>query len=50
MNLIPKFGLKRIINKSSISSSFVASLELVKNGYIEIKQKQTFGNIFVRSK
>jgi len=48
--LIPKLKGDLIINKSAISSNFVASLELVKNGYIEVKQEETFGNIFVRSK
>ena len=50
MNLIPQFGTNKIINKSSITSNFVASLELAKNGFIEIKQTETFGNIFIRSK
>jgi len=50
MNLIPQFGTIRIINKSSITSNFVASLELAKNGFIEVKQTETFGNIFIRSK
>ena len=50
MNLIPKFGLNTLINKSSITSNFVASLELAKNGLIEVKQNETFGNIFIRSK
>ena len=50
MNLIPKLGLKRIINKSSISSNFVASLELAKNGFIEVKQKEPFANIYLKSK
>ena len=50
MNLIPKFGLNNLINKSSITSSFVASLELAKNGFIEVKQKDTFGLIFIKSK
>ena len=50
MNLIPKFGFNRMINKSFISSNFVASLELSKNNFIEIKQNETFGNIFVKSK
>lgn len=50
MNLIPKFGLNNIINKSFITSNFVASLELAKNGLIELKQTNTFGNIFIRSK
>ena len=50
MNLIPKFSKNDIINKSSVSASFVASLELAKNGFIEVKQKDTFGQIFIRSK
>jgi len=50
MNLIPKFGLSNIVNKSSVTSNFVATLELAKNGLIEIKQNETFGNMFVRSK
>ena len=49
MNFIPKFGLNEIVNKSSITSNFVASLELSKNGLIELKQNETFGNIYVRS-
>ena len=48
--IIPKLKGNLIINKSAISSNFVASLELVKNGYIEVKQEETFGNIFVKSK
>lgn len=50
MTLIPKLSKKNLINKSSLASSFVASLELAKNGLIEVKQKETFGNIFVRYK
>ena len=50
MNLIPKFGINSIVNKSYITSNFVASLELAKNGLIEVKQNETFGNIFIRSK
>ena len=48
--IIPLFGSKRLVNKSLISSNFVASLELAKNGFIEVKQNETFGNIYVRSK
>ena len=50
MDLIPKLGINNIINKSSVSSSFVASLELTKNGFIEVKQTDIFGHIFIRSK
>ncbi len=50
INLIPKLNSNRIINKSIISSNFVASLELVKNNYVEIKQETTFGNIFLKNK
>ena len=50
MNFIPQFGLNNTVNKSSITSNFVASLELAKNGYIEVKQNNIFGNIFVKLK
>ena len=47
-NLIPEFNSNKIINKSILSSNFVASLELSKNGYIDVKQTSVFGNIFVK--
>ena len=50
MNLVPKFGKNQIVNKSSITSNFVASLELAKNGFIDVKQDNTFGNIFLKTK
>ena len=50
INLIPSFNQNKIVNKSSITSHFVASLELAKNGFIEVKQKEMFGNIFIKSK
>ena len=50
MNLIPKFGENKIVNKSSITSNFVASLELAKNGFIDVKQNEIFGNIFLKSR
>ena len=50
LKLIPKFNDKKIINKSILSSNFVASLELAKNGFIEVKQNESFGNIFVKLK
>ena len=50
-NLIPNLiNSKNTINKSIISSSFVASLELSKNGFIDVKQDQIFGNIYIKSK
>lgn len=48
LNLIPKFNSNKIINKSILSSNLVASLELAKNGYIDVKQNNVFGNIFVK--
>ncbi len=48
LKLIPKFNNKTIINKSILSSNFVASLELAKNGFIDVKQNESFGNIFVK--
>ena len=50
MSLIPNFGINNLINKSYVTSNFVASLELAKNGFIEVKQNETFGNIFVKTK
>ena len=48
--LIPKLNKKKIINKSILSSNFVASLELAKNGFIDVKQNDVFGNIFIKLK
>ena len=50
MNFIPDFGQNQTINKSSITSNFVASLELAKNGFIDVKQNEIFGNIFLKSR
>ena len=50
LNLIPKFNKNKIINKSILSSNFVASLELAKNGFIDVKQNNVFGNIFIKLK
>ena len=48
LNLIPEFNKNKVINKSILSSNFVASLELAKNGFIDVKQNNVFGNIFVK--
>ena len=51
LNIIPSMiDSKNIINKSIVSSNFVASLELSKNGFIDVKQEETFGNIYLRLK
>ncbi len=51
LNIIPSLlKNKNVINKSIISSNFVASLELSKNGFIEVKQDETFGNIYIKLK
>ena len=50
MNIIPKFGSNKIVNKSSVTANFVAALELAKNGFIEVKQNEVFGNLFIKSK
>ena len=41
-------NFNKVINKSILSSNFVASLELAKNGFIDVKQNIAFGNIFVK--
>ena len=51
LNIIPSLLKdKKVINKSIISSNFVASLELSKNGFIDVKQDETFGNIYIKLK
>ena len=51
LNIIPKMiNNKKIINKSIISSNFVASLELSKNGFIDVKQEKNFGDIYIKLK
>ena len=50
LKIIPNLGTNLIVNKSLVTSNFVASLELAKNGYIEVKQEETFGNIYIRAK
>ena len=48
--LLPEISNNVLINKSAISSTLVASLELVKNGFIEVKQNKMFGPIFLKMK
>tara|TARA_Y100001970_G_scaffold127091_1_gene157054 strand:- start:6272 stop:7042 length:771 start_codon:yes stop_codon:yes gene_type:complete len=48
LKIIPKFNGKKVVNKSILSSNFVASLELAKNGFIDVKQNEIFGNIYVK--
>ena len=49
LNVIPNLiKANKTINKSIISSNFVASLELSKNGFIHLKQDESFGNIYIK--
>jgi len=49
--LIPKeFNKSRVLKKSGLSSVFAGSLELSKEGDIEIKQKTLFDSLFIRQK
>ena len=48
LKIIPQLNGSKILNKSILSSNFVASLELAKNGYIDVKQDNIFGNIFLK--
>ena len=49
LNVIPNLiKANKTINKSIISSNFVASLELSKNGFINLKQDDCFGNIYIK--
>ena len=48
--IIPSLGKNHLINKSALSSTFIASLELVKNGLLEVKQSEIYGPILLKSK
>ncbi len=49
LNVIPNLiKANKTINKSIISSNFVASLELSKIGFIDLKQDESFGNIYIK--
>ena len=51
IELIPKeFNESRVLKKSGFASVFAGSLELTKEGDIEIKQKTLFDSIFIRQK
>ncbi len=49
LNVIPNLiQANKTINKSIISSNFVASLELSKHGFIDLKQDESFGSIYIK--
>ena len=50
LTFLPKGLAEGIIYRSAIASTFAASLELVKNGDIEIRQGTTFGALYLRSR
>ncbi len=49
--LIPqKLSKSKVLKKTNLASIFAASLELTKEGVVELKQNTLFDNIFVRQK
>ena len=49
LNVIPNLiKANKTINKSIISSNFVASLELSRNGFVDLEQDESFGNIYIK--
>ncbi len=47
---LPESAHAGLFFKSAVASTFAASLELAKNGQLEIRQSNKFGPIFVRSR
>ena len=39
-----------LLTRSALASTFAASLELVKEGYIELRQEYTYGAIYLRQR
>ena len=48
-DLIPHFFKNKKMNKTGNAGIFAGSLELVKEGNLEIKQEKTFGDIYIRN-
>lgn len=47
-SFLPAAGLTGVRGRSAIASTFIASLELAKQGLIEVRQEQRFGPIWLR--
>ena len=48
IELIPKYYLKNKMEKTGISGIFAASLELTKEGIVEVSQKKTFDKLMIK--
>ena len=47
-NLIPSFYFKNKMNATGIAGIFSASLELTKEGIVEVSQKKTFDKLMIK--
>ena len=50
VEFLPKGLHSALLARSAVASTFVASLELAKEGYVELRQDKLFGPIFLRSR
>jgi segregation and condensation protein A len=50
VEFLPKGLHSTLLARSAVASTFVASLELAKEGYVELRQDKLFGPIFLRSR
>jgi segregation and condensation protein A len=50
VEFLPNGLNSKLLARSAVASTFVASLELVKEGHIELRQDKLFGPIFLRSR
>ena len=48
MKLIPNFYLKNKMEKTGIAGIFTASLELAREGIIEVSQKKMFEKLMIK--
>lgn len=49
-SFLPRGHHKGVVARSAIASTFIASLELAKQGLLEVRQESNFGPIWVRSR
>ena len=48
IELIPKYYLKNKMERTGVSGIFAASLELTKEGIVEVSQKKTFDKLMIK--
>jgi segregation and condensation protein A len=49
ISFLPENAHSELLRRSALAATFAATLELVRNGRIELRQDRAFGPIYLRS-